>query len=207
MASCSSSVTPSSATFLDSNNFTTDKCAKEAKDVQNRDLYNYDMWNYRVVPCPQSLSKTTETMRSPDCQYDHVNLRANIGYGLTDECTVDTYSSLRNGNKEQLTRDKCHQQLFTRMFFNVPCLKPGVYNSDQEMPLWEGMDTQLLEGVTLPCKRQLSEKMYDRFTPFVPCLKNTVQNANYIVPAAPACGQDTRESMRQSEFIAQCGIR
>ena len=196
-----SATSASKASFLGANAYNTDKCAKEARDVQNTNIANYGTWQYLPVPCDQPAA-----MRSPAMQYDHVNLRTGIGYGLSDSCTIDTYSSLRN-DPTQMTRDKCRTQLFTRIFFNVPCMKAGIYDSDKESPLIEGMDTSQLEGVTMPCKKTLSEVNYDRFMPLVPCLKDNVQNVKNVVESWKRGGEDTRETMRQSQFLESCGVK
>lgn len=187
--------------FLDDAKIRTDCCAKEAKDVQNTAMANYELYQYLPVPCASATA-----MRSPDFQYDHPNLRAGIGYGLSDSCTIDTYSGLRN-DPAQLTRDRCKVQLFARMFQSVPCLKPGVFDSDKEMPLIEGQDTSMLEGVLFQCKKTLSEVDYDRFTPLVPCLKDTVQNERNIVPPWKWGGENTRDAVRQAEFLQSCGYK
>ena len=184
--------------FLDGATVKTDCCAAEAKDVQNSQISDYELYQYLPVPCDNNT-----IMRSPDFQYDHVNLRANIGYGLSDSCTIDRYSALRN-DPAQMTRDKCRTQLFTRVFWNVPNLKPGVPDSDAEMPVIQGIDSRELAGVAYPCARALSEVDYDRFTPLLPCLKDNIQNQKHIVPPWQWGGENSRETMRQQDFQQSC---
>ena len=62
------------------------------------------------------------------------------GYGLSDDCLIDSYSMLRNDPKS-LTHDKCKIQLFNRIFTSGPNLRCGKTNIDKELQLIEGSDT------------------------------------------------------------------
>ena len=170
------------------------------KDSQNERNFNYQVYNYLPVDC------VAPQVRSPDMQYDHPNLHTRVGYGLADDCLVDIYSGLRNA-PEQLTRDRCRIQLNTRVFQAVPNLRPGIPDSDKEMPLIQGTPGSAGEGVSIPCKKSLSEINYNRFIPLVDCLKDSVQNADNIVPPWTNGGVMTRDFVRRQEFNAACGMQ
>lgn len=178
----------------------TDNCARMTKDSQNDRNFSFQVNNYLPVDC------VSPHMRSPDVQYDHPNLRAKIGYGLTDDCLVDIYSGLRNA-PEQLTRDRCRVQLFTRIFQGVPNLRPGMPNSDKEMPLLQGTPGSIGEGTSLPCKKTLAEVDYNRFVPLVDCLKNEVQKPDNIIPPWVNGGVMTRDFVRRQEWNKACGMQ
>lgn len=185
--------------FRHNDSYNTDCCAKEAKDIQNAHILNLETNNYLPVPC---TDKTI--MRSPDFQYDHVNLRARIGYGLTDSCTVASLNDLFL-NPEQLTRDRCRIQLYARIFQGCPNLKPGIPNSDIELPILQGTSTTEYEGTAYPCKKAIAEVDYDRNIPLVPCLKTEVQNPVHIVPPWTRGGDSTRNYVHRQDFLKQCG--
>ena len=182
--------------FLDGATYRTDCCAKDAKDNQNAAIVSHELYNYLPVAC------NTGVMRTPGFQFDHPNLRGNIGYGLSDSCTIDTYSGLRN-DPAQLTRDKCKIQLYERVFQGVPNLKPGTADPDMEMPILQGTSSDDYEGTHYPCKKTLAESDYNRFTPLVKCLAGEVQNEKNIVPPWTWGGAPTRDMVRRQEYLCQ----
>lgn len=183
--------------FLDSKNYSTDCCAREAKDAQNEQLEKYFLYQFLPIQCK------SPNMRSPDFQYDHPNLRARIGYGLADDCVVDQYSSLRNDPK-QLTRDRCKIQLFERVFQGCPNLKPTVDDPGKELPLQQGLSSTTLEGVKFSCKKTIMEQPTYQFVPLVDCMKD-IQNPKYVVEGWTRGGDPTRDFVRRKEFLNRCG--
>lgn len=186
-----------SSTFLKSMNYSTDCCAKEAKDAQNEQISGWTLYQYLPVPCE------TPKMRSPDFQYEHPNLRARIGYGVADDCVVDQYSSLRNDPK-QLTRDRCKVQLFERVFQGVPNLKPTVDDPGKELPIQQGLSTTTLDGVKFACKKTIMEEPTYKFIPMLDCVK-TVQEPEHVVESWTRGGEPTRDYVRRKEFLNRCG--
>lgn len=188
--------------FLDSRRYRTDCCAKETKDTQNENISQYTFYNSFLLP----EKCTSPNMRSPDFQYDHVNLRAKIGVGLADDCLIDQYSYLRN-NPEQLTRDRCHIQLYTRIFQACPNLRPGVVDPDQEMPLLQGTSSTSLEGVKYPCKKTLMEMQTVHPTPLISCMQD-IQDPKHIIEEKWVRGGDsTRDFVRRLEFMKKCSAQ
>jgi hypothetical protein len=188
----------SPSVFLDSRRLCSDDCAKEAKDNQNDGMFGYRVYNYLPVPCEDPDA------RMPGFAYDHVNLRGRIGYGLADDCLVDRYSALRN-DPAQMTRDRCHIQLFTRIFQGCPNLKPGVGNPDLELPITQGLSSTTLEGVQYPCKKTIMEQEYAHRVPLIDCMKD-VQNPDNLVESWVRGGDPTRDFVRRQEFLTQCGV-
>ena len=180
--------------------YNTDNCAVETREKQNTAISSYELYNSQLVPCNSATA-----MRSPDCQYDHINLRANIGYGVSDSCTIDQYSLLRN-DPHQMTRDRCHQQLFTRVFYDGPNLKPGIPDPITELELLEGgYSSTQNNGVDLPCKRTITVDGPKWFYPLIDCIKTEVQNPAHIVPPWINGGEPTRDFVRRQEFLNTCG--
>lgn len=186
-----------SSVFLDSRRFCTDDCAKEAKDLQNESIFKYDTYQHLPVDCDGVNA------RFPGFAYDHVNLRGRAGYGQSEGCVVDNFSSLRN-NPEQLTRDRCRIQLFTRIFQGGPNLKPGVPNPDKEMPIQQGQGSSVLEGVQYPCKKAIMEITTNKPMPMLDCVKE-VQTSEHTVEPWIRGGDDTRSFVKRQEFLAACG--
>lgn len=112
-------------TFQTSDRYATDACGKKVRDDQNTRIDQHLMYNYFNEPLACEPSKMKGGMRIPEFVYEHPSLRAtSIGVGVTDPCVVDTYSSLRN-DPASSTRDRCKTQLVTRIFKNVPTVRPG----------------------------------------------------------------------------------
>lgn len=188
----------SPSVFLDSRRVCSDDCAKEARDNQNDAIHSYMHYQHLPVAC------TNPNPRMPTFTYDHVNLRGRVGYGLADDCLVDQYSVLRN-DPAQLTRDRCHIQLFTRIFQGAPNLKPGVPEPDMEYPITQGTSSGTLEGIEYPCKRAVMEMTTNKPMPMLPCVKD-VQDPEHIVEPWIRGGDSTRDFVRRQEFLTKCGV-
>ena len=184
------------ATFLDSRHYNTDACAKECKDVQNDGIFSWQTYNNKPVKCAVPQGSVI------DFQYDHVNLRGRPGVGLAEDCVIDQYSALRN-DPAQLTRDRCHIQLFTRIFQGAPNLRPGNPDPDVEGPLVQGVANNLFEGRSLPCKKTIMEQTTSPFAPLIPCMQN-LQDPKNTVEAWTRGGDDTRSWVRNQEMLKMC---
>jgi len=184
--------------FLDSKNYSTDCCAREARDTQNDQIFGYNVYSYLpVVACE------APKVRSPDFQYDHPNLRAKVGYGYTDDCLVDEDSKFRT-DPNTLTRDRCKIQLYERMFQGCPNLKPGVSDPGAELAIQQGTNNSMMEGRQIPCKKAIMEKEIQHPIPLVPCMSD-IQDPNHIVPTWTWGGEPTRDYVRRKEFLNRCG--
>jgi hypothetical protein len=183
--------------FLESKNYSTDCCAREAREAQNEQASGWRLYKHLPVPCD------TPNMRSPNFQYDHTNLRAGIGYGQSDGCVIDEFSKLRN-DPSQLTRDRCKIQLFERTFQGCPNLKPGVSDPGAELPILQGTNNDQISGLQIPCKKAIMELQTKHNTPLVNCMKD-VQDPDHIVPSWTWGGEPTRDFVRRKEFMNRCG--
>lgn len=186
--------------FLDENTLRNDKCAMELRDKYNVGISKYTMENYAYdwpVKCH------VPDQRMAPFVYDHPNLHPRIGVGLSDDCLIDQYSSLRN-DPEQMTKDRCRIQLFERVFQGVPNLKPGRVDPGQEMPLQQGVDNTVYEGSVLPCKKSLMEFALKEFDPLLSCVKE-IQNPVHIVEPWVRGGIPTQDYERRQEFLRNCG--
>lgn len=188
--------------FLDENTLRNDECALEMRDKQNIGIAKYSIENYAYnwpVDCK------SPDMRMAPFVYDHPNLHPKIGVGLSDDCLIDQYSSLRN-DPASLTKDRCKIQLYERVFQGVPNLKPGRVDPGQEMPLQQGVNNSVYEGSVLPCKKTIMEYTYKEFDPLLPCVKE-VQNPEHIVEQWVRGGIPTKDYERRQEFLKNCGYR
>lgn len=178
--------------FLDSKNYSTDCCAREAQDAQNEQIHNWQLYRNFYIPCE------TPKMRSPEFQYDHTNLRASIGYGVSDGCLIDEDSKLRN-NVSGLTHDRCKTQLFQRVFQAAPALKPAFSDDVDELAMIGGTSTT--ESI---CKKDIMAIDLSHRTPLIDCMKD-IQDAKHIVPTWTRGGDPTRDFVRRKEFMNLCG--
>jgi hypothetical protein len=185
--------------FMQSRRLCSDKCATEAKDVQNDSIYGYEMYQYLPVDC----DKSGHVARFPNFAYDHVNLTGRTGYGVAEGCVVDSYSQLRN-DPAQLTRDRCRIQLFSRIFQGGPNLRCGIVDPDQEMPILQGSGSRDLAGVQYPCARSLMELETNHPMPMLECIKS-VQTPEHTVESWVRGGEPTRDIVRRAEFLKTCG--
>ena len=184
--------------FLGNKRICSDSCAKEARDHNNDQIFNYELYQNIPIEC-QSTSA-----RFPTFAYDHVNLSGRAGYGVSDSCTIDTFSALRN-DPSQLTRDRCRIQLFSRIFQGCPNLRPGIVDPDQEMPLVQGTSTtNNYEGVYYPAKRALTEYETKHPDPLLDC-SMSVQDPKHIIEPWTWGGEPTRDFVRRQEFLSSCG--
>lgn len=181
--------------FLDSTNYVTDCCAKEAKDFQNEQMASWRLYKYLPSECE------APSVRSPAFQYDHVNLRASVGYGVADECLVDQYSLLRN-DPSQLTRDRCKIQLFERIYQGVPNLKPVVEDPGMELPILQGVSSSTLEGIEYPCRKTIMEKNTYNFENLTDSVKD-VQKVEHVVEDWKRGGLPTRDYQLRKEILEQ----
>lgn len=189
----------SSSVFMDSRRLCSDKCATEAKDVQNTTKYDYEMYQYLPIEC----DKSGQIARFPSFAYDHVNLTGRTGYGVAEGCVVDSYSALRN-DPAQLTRDRCRIQLFTRIFQGGPNLRCGIVDPDAEMPILQGSGSRDVAGVQYPCSRTLMELETNHPMPMLDCIKS-VQTPEHTVEPWIRGGDATRDFVRRQEFLKTCG--
>ena len=183
--------------YMNSRRLCSDKCAMEARDVQNNAIANYDLYQYLYVPCDG------EHARFPTFSYDHVNLTGRTGYGVAEGCVIDNYSALRN-DPAQLTRDKCKIQLYTRIFQGCPNLGCGAGDPEKELNILSGTDTNSLAGVKYPCKRAIMEMQTYHFDPLLSCVEQ-VQNPEHVVESWTRGGTDTRNYMLRQEMLRDCG--
>lgn len=182
---------------MNSRRLCTDDCAKEAKDTQNEGIFGYSV--YRELPVKKCEPPQA---RYPEFSYNHVNLRGRVGYGYAEDCLVDKFSALRN-DPSQLTRDRCRQQLYTRIFQGCPNLKPGVADPDLEMPIMQGISNGNLEGTTLSCKRAIMEKPMNNIIPLVSCMQD-IQDPDHLVEPWTRGGIDTRDHVLRQQMLGQC---
>lgn len=180
--------------FDDSNRVGSDCCEKQARDAQNESIHKYSLYQYLPVDC------VSPNARYPEFSYEHVNLRGRVGYGLADDCIVDQYSTLRN-DPAQLTRDRCHIQLFERVFQGCPNLKPGVPKPEEEMPILQGLSTTSLEGTKYACKKTLMEMTTNKPVPLVDCMRSSIQNPDNLVEPWVRGGDATRDYVKRKEFL------
>jgi hypothetical protein len=186
-----------SSVFNDSHRLCTDDCAQEAKDIQNEGIFGYETYRYFPIECDKELGSY------PAFSFDHVNLRGRTGYGLSDGCTIDNSSELRNDPK-QLTRDRCRIQLFSRIFQGCPNLRSGIVDPEQEMPIIQGTGSRDFDGFMFPCKKSITELQVNQPTPMLDCVKE-IQNPQHIVEPWVRGGDPTRDFVRRQEFLQKCG--
>lgn len=171
-----------------------DECWINAQNDQSKNIYDYRMFNFyktNVPECKNEVKKLQEFVVEN-------NLHIKEGYGNTNGCFVDNDSMLRN--EQKITNEKCKNQLDSRLFHAVPSLNHGGFHPVIESKLTQGEDT----GEKKSCN-VLSGKGLDVFMPMIPCLRDSIQNPDNIVPKWVNGGEHTRDFVNQREFLEENG--
>lgn len=169
----------------------TDTCWKNAKELHNNQIADYNLYQNNFVNCEYP------NVRMTDMYLNHPNLRGRPGVGLSDDCLIDNYSSLRN-DPASLTHDRCKIQLFNRIFTGGPNLRCGNKNPAAELELLEGTDTNPFR-----CKKAIMEEEMNNFIPLLDCMKD-IQDPKHIIPVWTNGGEDTRSYVNRAEFNKHC---
>ena len=191
-----------SDTLYDKNtNIYLDKCWKNSKDNYNDNIENYNTYYNNT----SEVKKTTGTL--PEIANEHINLRGRPGYGLSDAYLIDIYSSLRN-NPDSYTHDKCHIQLFERIFKGGPILKGASGDIHKELDVLSGSDSRLLPAIGSKrginnfgtCnKSEIMEKQMNNIMPLIDTMKD-LQDADNIVPVWTRGGEDSRSYINKVNY-------
>jgi hypothetical protein len=179
--------------FDTQNRLGTDACAIDARNYQNSSINDYQLWNTYMMDCNDGEEK-----RLRQFMIDNPNLHYRDGYGYTTSCYVDNDSEVRNNAK--ITNEKAKCQLFTRFYQANPDLSKGRVVPNLESRLKYADDTTQIRQ----CQR-LTETNFNRFTPLVPCLAQTVQDPKHIVLPFNQGGESSRLIMRDSKTLQKCG--
>ena len=171
-----------------------DDCWKDAELEQSKNIHDYMLFNIYKTNVPDCQD---ELQRLSDFVVEN-NMHIREGYGNTNSCLIDKDSEVRNNQK--ITNEKCKSQLDSRVFHAVPDLSHGGFKAELESKLTQGEDT----GEKKSCN-VLSGKGLDVFTPLIPCIKNTVQDPNNLVPTWTWGGEHTRDHLQQKKFLEQNG--
>lgn len=179
--------------FDKSTGICTDTCWKNAKELHNQQMEGYQLYQNNFADCEYPHVRMT------DMYLNHPNLRGRPGVGLSDDCLIDNYSSLRN-DPASLTHDKCRIQLFNRIFTAGPNLRCGKTNVASELDILAGNDTNPFR-----CRKVLMEEQLHKPIPMLDCIKD-VQDPKHIVPIWTNGGEDTRSYVNRAEFNKKCNL-
>ena len=170
-----------------------DTCWNDAVNYHNSEINKYQLYNTN-----DSLKCTEATVKMPDWYLNHASVSGRPGYGVSEDCLIDTDSSLRLNN---ITRDRCTNQLFERTFQAVPYLLRGTGDINKELDILTGNNSSY---TIQNCGISLSEKQTYQFIPLIPHIKETIQSPKYIVPDTPQGGIDTRSYINRKHFLENC---
>jgi hypothetical protein len=166
----------------------TDECAIDSQNEQNKRIEDYMMFDFfRGNNCEASNVKVNEFMTE-----NHMTIRD--GLGFTTGCLVDQDSMLRI-DTNKVNRDK--NQMFTRTFQAVPDMSRGNVDVDNESRIQQG-------EITFD-DFQCQGKPLDVFTPLIPCLMENIQDPEHIVESWVRGGENTRDTLKQKDFLEKNG--
>ena len=171
-------------------------------DLHNKTIAKnsiYQTRNFHDCKCEAAITK--------DISLQQPSMVFRDGYGWTsiDGCNIDNDSNLRNARN--LTNERCINQLFERPHNTTPYMGRGIGNVDTENRLMPGEAT----FQNRPCNN-LAGIYIDRFTPLIPCIKDTIQNPNNIVQEMSdrnwvRGGQPSRQIIRNKDYLKKCGFK
>jgi hypothetical protein len=119
------------------------------------------------------------------------------GHGVSDKCVIDDDSKMRNDSL--LTHGRDPNQLFGRVFTAVPSLNKGGLVVPVEDRVKQGQFKKNSKGCD-----NLSERQFAVFTPLIPCLAHSMQNADFVIPPFEN-NQPSRDFIQQTRFLENNG--
>ena len=159
-----------------------DRCNRLATDRENARIQEYVLRGRTDETCSPAGA------RRPDL--DHRNLLMRPGYGVADQCTIDTDSRLRV-NPGGLTNMRDQHQLFTRVYQAVPDLRGGLPRPDVE--------SRLIQAEMTPSRKCSGGVEWDKpFLPMQACVASA-QDPAHIVPTWTWGGEATRDYVRRPD--------
>jgi hypothetical protein len=168
------------ATFNWQNRLTSDSCARKATEQANKEFEEYNLFNF------YNGGRCSDKLRDFACEYP--NLWFRDGFGVADACVIDESTKTQHG---KLTHGREKRQANIRTFHAVPDLSHGCL-----LPITE---SRLVQGT---CSSHhikkcdiLSERDFNRFVPFVDCVKSHLDD--FIPANVHAIGVNTRELTRK----------
>lgn len=173
------------------NRLSIDNCAQLTRELQNTSVNNRMLYNYYYThDCKCDVLD--------DFLFDN-NMVIKDGYGVTTGCTIDLDSELRLNGMWTNEREKA--QLCSRWHQGVPNLNRGGLVPNVETRIKNGDDTSDIRS----CDK-IVEKNFDRFTPLVGCIADTIQNPSYVVEPWVRGGMHTRNDVRSTAYLEKCGF-
>lgn len=175
-----------------------DNCYLETRKKESNGPGIYVTRGHRDCTCEAKHTKDL-SLQQPTTQY-----RDGYGWTSNDGCNVDKDSNLRNARN--LTNPRLIQQLHERPYLTVPYMGRGEGDVCEESHLRHGEGTMH----NRPCNN-LAGIYIDRYTPQIPCIRESVQNPKHIVPEDTDVnwirgGQPSRQIIRNKDYLKKCGF-
>jgi hypothetical protein len=168
-----------------------DECAKLARSRANESVSDYVLFNFFNDGDCEGKAKELD-----EIAWEHPNLRFRNGYGVASECVIDNDSKARYSS--DITHGPEKRQLYVRNFHAVPDFARGAFAPNTESMLINGIDT----SSDKQCNR-LSEKDFDRFTPFTRCVESFIEQAQRAIPETLPIGVNSIDLVR-AQFKSKC---
>ena len=178
-------------TFLAENSLYNDECFQLTQDIINKSIDEYNLQSF-YPDCNKC------NLNQNDLLLNNVNLHARDGFGNVNSCDVDLDTELRLGN---IVHPKGKEQLCSRLFSGVPNLNRGGLIPNLESRLKSPEDTSAIRD----CCRT-TEIDYDRWIPLPSCMSTQIQNPDHIVMPKGITYTNTRDYMRDNDYLKHCGF-
>ena len=165
------------------NKISMDKCALLAKERENMSMLEYHTFNY-FGNCTERLNKINEFSTK------YPNLRFKDGYGVAN-CLIDNDTQMRFDNT-RLTHGPEKRQYHVRNFQAVPYFGRGSCAPNTESLLKNGEDTSKLKHCNI-----LTETDFNRYVPFIDCIKNYVTLESQVIPEMQTIGVISKDLLKK----------
>jgi len=178
--------------FANSGTLRTDSCSQELRAMTNDSYAGYNVWDPRPLVCEEANTKLSEFA---SC---HENLHYKQGHGNVEPCHVDEDSQIRT--KAFCEANKKRYQLFPREFQAGPGLARGDFLPDIDSHMTRGGIQQRDKRNRMPaadCSHLSEVEHNNNFIPMIPCLANTIQDPDHIVPKWTNGGMPSRILVRK----------
>lgn len=173
------------------NKLSQDDCARLAKSRVNESINDYVLFNFFNMGDCDGKNKELESIASR-----HPNLRFRNGYGVASSCRIDEDSKARYNS--DVTHGPEKRQYYVRNFHAVPDFARGTCAPNTESLLINGLDTTR----DRQCER-LTEKDFDRFTPFAGCFGQYIQQGQQNISNMVTIGENSIDMVRK-QFKSKC---
>ena len=178
--------------FLE-NRLMDDDCEVADRDRQSGEAEGYQLANFFPTNAPACNPKVAEVAAC------HPNLHYRDGFGVLNACNVDVDSDVRLGGR--ITNSRHRHVYKNRVFQGSGHFYRGPVLPDSESGLIQSDITREKK----PCNVVPDTLDSNVFVPLLPCIQQVQQNPDTVIYPWTNGGDNTREWVRDEQYLQSCG--